>query len=476
MKSKALFLALVVFGTESLFGYVLEGQSWTLNRTVVMQLSLGPSKTLLDGSTSFNQSAQNALEIWNPYLAHLHFSAILFSPVVPDPDDDEMSVVFAANAFGDKFGSGVLAVTVLGFRGTVFETTDTVFNSAYLWNSYRGAFNPSVLDFRRVAIHEFGHTLGLDHPDQKGQHVSAIMNSQISDIDTVQADDIAGAQALYAEGPPYQFGPDAPVLRNLSTRGFVGTGDDVMIGGFVVQGSQPATLILRAIGLSLSAGGISGALVDPMITVYDSNQNQIATNDDWFISADAETIASFHLDPPNSRESALYLTLQPGAYTAVVQSFSDAQSPPTTGVGLFELYDLSTSVGRAGNISTRGQVLGGDNVLIGGMIIGGIETKTVIVRAIGPSLGGAGIANPLSNPMLELFDGNGAIVQSNDDWQQSLDAQTITEAGLAPMDSKESALYATLNPGAYTAIVEGVDGATGVGLVEVYDTSPVPGL
>jgi hypothetical protein len=476
MKSKALFLALVVFGTQSLFGYVLEGQSWTLNRTVVMQLSLGPSKTLLDGSTSFNQSAQNALEVWNPYLAHLHFSAILFSPVVPDPDDDEMSVFFAADVFGDKFGSGVLALTLLNFRGTVFEATDTVFNSAYIWDSYRGAFNPTVLDFRRVAIHEFGHTLGLDHPDQAGQHVTAIMNSDISDVDTVQADDIDGAEALYADGPPYQFGSDAPVLRNLSTRGFIGTGDNLMIGGFIVQGSQPATLILRAIGLSLSAGGIAGALADPMMTVYDSNQSQIAMNDDWFTSPDAETIASFHLDPPNSRESALYLTLQPGAYTAVVQSFTNAQSPPTTGIGLFELYDLSTSGGRAGNISTRGQVLGGDNVLIGGVIIGGTETKTVIVRAIGPSLGAAGIANPLPDPTLELYDSNGAIVQSNDDWQQGPDAQTITDAGLAPTNSKESARSATHNPGAYTAIVQGVGGVTGVGLVEVYDTSPVPGL
>ena len=149
MKSKVLFLTIALFGTQSLFGYVLEGQSWTLNRTVVMQLSLGPAKTLLDGSTSFNQSAQNALEVWNPYLAHLHFSPILFSPVVPDPDDDEMSVFFAANVFGDKFGSGVLAVTLLGARGTVFETSDTVFNSAYTWDSYRGAFNPSVLDFRQ---------------------------------------------------------------------------------------------------------------------------------------------------------------------------------------------------------------------------------------------------------------------------------------------------------------------------------------
>jgi Matrixin len=475
MKFKALFLTIALFGTQSLFGYVLEGQSWTLNRTVVMQLSLGPAKALLDGSTSFNQSAQNALEIWNPYLAHLQFSAILFSPVVPDPDDDEMSAFFAANVFGDKFGSGVLAVTVLGFRGTIFETTDTVFNSAYIWDSYRGPFNPSILDFRRVAIHEFGHTLGLDHPDQDGQHVTAIMNSQISDVDTVQADDIAGAAALYGDGPPYQSGPDRPVLKNLSTRAFIGTGENFMVGGFIVQGSQPATVILRAIGPSLDAISIPGALSDPMISVYDSNQNQIAANDDWFTSADAETIASFHLDPPNSRESALYLTLQPGAYTAVVQSFTDDHSPPTTGVGLFELYDLGTNGGRAGNISTRGEVLGGDNVLIGGTIIGGTETKTVVVRAIGPSLGEAGIANPLSNPSLDLYDSNGAILQSNDDWQQGPDAATITELGLAPMNSKESALYAILNPEAYTAIVQGVGGATGVGLVEVYDISPVPG-
>ena len=123
----------------------------------------------------------------------------------------------------------------------LFEKTDTVFNSAYIWDSYRGAFNPGILDFRRVAIHEFGHTLGLDHPDQHGQNVAAIMNSHIGDFDTVQADDIAGAEALYAEGPPYQFGPDAPVLKNLSTRGFVGKGDNIMIGGFIVQGSQPAT-------------------------------------------------------------------------------------------------------------------------------------------------------------------------------------------------------------------------------------------
>jgi hypothetical protein len=249
----------------------------------------------------------------------------------------------------------------------------------------------------------------------------------------------------------------------------------VLIGGFIIQGSERATVILRAIGFSLAASGFTNALSDPTITVYDSNQHEVATNDDWaFTGATAETISSYHLDPPNSRESALYLTLDPGAYTAIVKSYTDSQTPPTSGVGLFELYDLHTTGGRAGNVSTRGQVLGGDNLLIGGFIVGGAESKTVAARAIGPSLGSAGVPNPLLNPSLELRNGNGDLVQSNDDWQDGTDADTIADTGLAPTDPKEAALLATLNPGNYTALVSGVNGATGIGLVEVYDTSPVP--
>ncbi|HEY3664309.1 MAG TPA: matrixin family metalloprotease [Chthoniobacterales bacterium] len=474
MKFKALFLALACLGTQPLFGYALEGEAWTLNRTVAMQLSLGAARTLDDGSTSYNQVAQDALNIWNPYLAHMRFSTVLFSPVVPTSGDDENSAFFSANVFGDDFGSGALAVTLLSFRGSVFEESDTVFNTSYTWDSYRGPLLSNVIDFRRVAIHEFGHALGLDHPDDAGQTVDAIMNSRVSDTDTVTADDIAGAESIYTDGPAYQLSPDAPVLKNLSTRGFIDSGENIMIGGFIVQGSQPATVILRAIGPSLAAVNIGAPLDDPMITVYDSNQHQVASNDDWFTSSNAETIASFHLDPPNSRESAVYLTLQPGAYTAVVQSFTNAQQPPTSGVGLFELYDLSTNGSRAGNISTRAEVLGGSNVLIGGTIIGGTDPKTVVVRAIGPSLGAAGISNPLSNPTLELHDSDGALLQSNDDWQQGADAQAITDLNLAPSDAKESALLATLAPGAYTAIVQGVGSVTGVALVEVYDTSPSP--
>jgi len=383
-----------------------------------------------------------------------------------------MSAQFSLTVFGDSFGIGTLAVTLLSSHDTVLGETDTLFNNAYTWDSYRGPLEPNVIDLRRVAIHEFGHTLGLDHPDEAGQTVAAIMNSKVSDIDTVQADDIAGVQSLYNDGPAYQSSVPGPVLSNLSTRGFVGLGDEVLIGGFIVQGTEPATVILRAIAFSLFFSDELGALRDPTITVYDSNQRQIAFNDDWALGPAAETIASYHLDPPNSHESALYLTLPPGAYTAVVQSFSDAQYPPTTGQALFELYDLHTTDGRAGNISTRGLV---SDPLIGGFIVG--AAKTIIARGIGPSLGNAGVVNPLPDPKIELHDSYGELFQSNDDWQEGPDAAAITAAGLAPTNPKESALLATVAPVPYTAVLSpGFNNGNGggVALVEIYDTSPAP--
>jgi Matrixin len=482
MRFTAPLVALALCVASPLFGYVLEGQSWTKDRTVVMQLSLGTENvqfgfggaTLQDGFTSFNESAEDALNVWNQYLTHLKFAAVRNSPVTPVEGDDEMSVLFSDTIFGDMFGTGTLAVTVLNYRGSVMEETDTVVNTFYSWDSYRGPFQPGAYDFHRVIMHEFGHTLGLDHPDEHGQHVTALMNSKVGAVDTVQPDDIAGVQALYGDGPPYQTSNPAPNLVNISTRASIDTGDNVLIGGFIIQGSQPATVVLRAIGFSLASAGIGGALSDPFIELHDSTGAIVASSDDWFTDPDAETIASYNLDPPNSRESALIMTLNPGSYTAIVKSFSDVDQPPAPGIGLFELYDLHLSNSRAGNISTRGQVLTGTNVMIGGFIIGDNVPKTVVVRAIGPSLANAGVVNPLSDPFLELHDGQGNLVASNDDWQQDPSALLIQAEGLAPSSPKESATQQVLNPGNYTAIVSGVNGVTGLGLVEVYDLAPAP--
>ncbi len=473
---KALLLStLTLLGAQSVFGFALENQAWTLDRTVHIQLSLGPPRTLSDGFTSFNKSAEDVLNTWNQHLSHLVLKSVLASPIVPASDDEENSAAFSSTIFGDTFGSGVLAVTLLSSRNSLTEESDTLFNTAYAWDSYNGALRAGPQDFHRVALHEFGHMLGLDHPDEAGQTVAAIMNSHESDIFVLTADDIAGVESIYGNGLPFREGGNTSVLANISTRGLVGTGDNVLIGGFIIQGTSPVTVVLRAIGFSLTAQGVPGALHDPLLTVYDSNNHQIAKNDDWFTSSDGELIGSYHLDPPNSIESALYLTLQPGSYTAILESFSNADQGAETGVGLFELYDLQLSgqTGRADNISTRGQVLGGDNVLIGGFIIGGSEAKPVVVRAIGPSLADQNVANALADPSLDLRDADGNLVQNNDNWGDGPDAAEIEAEGFAPTRSKESALQGTLNPGNYTVVVSGVNGATGIGLVEVYDMSPL---
>jgi len=470
------------FIASTLFGYVREFDNgiplaWVKDRTVVMQLSLGTgTRTLRDGFTSFNDSAIDALKTWNPYLAHLQFSWVKNSPVTAVQGDDEMSVIFNNKVFGSNFGSGTLAVTVLGYRNGNFEETDTVFNTGISWDSYRGPLTPPVFDFHRVAIHEFGHTLGLDHPDQAQppQNVVAIMNSVVSNLDTLAQDDINGVTAIYGTGPAYNSIPNAPVLMDLSTRGMTFTGNNVLIGGFMVQGSQPARLVVRCLAFSLASYGIPNALGDSVIELHDANNNLIASNDDWFTSSDAQTISSYHCDPPNSIESALLVTLNPGNYTAIVRSFSNAQQPATSGVALFEVIDLRTSSSRLGNVSTRGQVGTGNNILIGGLIIGGSTPKPIVVRALGPTLAQFGVTSVLADPYLELRDSNGNLVEANNDWQQSPQAATVSADGKAPPNAKESAMAPTLTPGNYTALVFGVGGTTGTALVEVYDESASP--
>ncbi|MGI8480942.1 MAG: matrixin family metalloprotease [Chthoniobacterales bacterium] len=481
MKTKFfLFVALSLLGSHAaLLGFALNGDTWTRNRTVVMHLSLPAWNTpLIDGFKNFGESAADALRIWNQYLAHMQFAVDQNSILIPSGTDADTSVFFSNKIYGETFGARALAVTLGLQRGHTMLEADVIFNSSVDFNSYRGPLQ-STYDFHRIALHEFGHVLGLDHPNENHPETgyiapipppTALMNATISSIDELQPDDIAGAQSIYANGPAYLAANPASSLVNLSTRSFVGIGDRVMIGGFIIQGSEPATIVLRAIGHSLNAAGIADSLTDPMIELHNSSGGLIAASDDWIDGPDATTIASYHLDPTNSRESALIATLNPGNYTAVVKAFDNGDGD-LTGTGLVELYDLHTSSSRVANISTRGQVLAGDRLMIGGFIVGGLQNRTVIVRALGASLSDFGIANALNDPSIELRDATGNLVALNDNWRENPDAARIASEGFAPSRDAESALRLTLPPGSYTAIVRGANGTSGIALVEVYDVT-----
>jgi hypothetical protein len=262
--------------------------------------------------------------------------------------------------------------------------------------------------------------------------------------------------------------PSTSVAANLSTRGLVQTGDNVLIGGFIVQGAASKNVIIRALGPSLTAFGVSNALADPTLELHDQNGTQIAFDDNWQDDSNqAAQIQAANLAPTNASESALAETLSPAGYTAIVRGINNI-----TGVALFEVYDIDSKPppSQLINISTRGLVQTGDDVLIGGFIVNGSTPTNVLVRAIGPSLTAFGISNALADPLIELHDSQGNLITSNDNWQQdSLQATQIQATGLAPGSALESALVATLNAGSYTAIVRGANSTTGIGLVEVYN-------
>jgi arylsulfate sulfotransferase len=255
-----------------------------------------------------------------------------------------------------------------------------------------------------------------------------------------------------------------PQALNLSTRGLVSVGDNVLIGGFIVSGTDPKTVVLRALGPSLSGFGLSDVLRDPVLKVYNSSGALIATNDDWQGDPNHFIVESNGLVPANLSESAMARSLAPGAYTVIVRG-----KDTNPGIGLVELYDISPlSNSKLGNISTRGSVGTLDNILITGFIIGDVDSATVIVRAIGPSLAAYGVSGVLSDPTLTIYDSTGSVIASNDNWQDNVNSIDIGKNGLAPPNLSESALVLHLPAGAYTAIVRGANDTTGNALVEVY--------
>lgn len=254
-------------------------------------------------------------------------------------------------------------------------------------------------------------------------------------------------------------------LHNISTRGYVGSGDDVLIGGVIIAGETAKDVLIRARGPSLGDAdpNLQSVLGNPGLQLFAGGQ-LINSNEDWEQDARAGEIMQ-PLRPAYPAEAAILATLQPGAYTAIVRGTGE-------GIGIVEVFEVNdTGTTRLSNISTRGQVGAGDDVLIGGLIISGSSPRTVTVRARGPSMAAAdpGLAAlAIEDPLLQLFDASGSLIDSNDNWEDHL-STTSLPAALQPGDAREAAITITLQPGAYTAIVRGVGGTTGIGIVEVFE-------
>jgi uncharacterized protein GlcG (DUF336 family) len=293
---------------------------------------------------------------------------------------------------------------------------------------------------------------------------------------SIRADQFAylGARLPYAKFPrdptgdpppgPPPFVPAAEKLANISTRVNAGTGDNQLIGGFIITGDQQKEVIIRAIGPSLAQFGVGSVLADPTLELHDQTGALLASNDNWGDSQRAE-IEATGIPPTNELESAIVRTLDPGAYTAVASGKDGG-----TGTALVEVYDLdSTSNSTLANISTRGAVGAESDVIIGGFIIFGNGGNTrVLVRAIGPSLASSGMPNAMPDPTLELRDSNGTLIVENDNWRDG-PQEEIEETMLAPTNDLESAIVTTLPSGPYTAVIRERNGQSGVGLFEVYN-------
>lgn len=320
-----------------------------------------------------------------------------------------------------------------------------------------------------VAVSEpFDPFLGYPNQRKMGDYMTIV--SDLGGGNVAYTATFNGEQDVYY----VRVAPPSLKMLNLSTRARVLTGEQVLIAGFIVTGTDPKRIIIRGIGPSLN--GVSGELSDPTLELHQGNTTQ-ASNDNWKTKSDGTSqqaeIEATTIPPTNELESAIVMTLNPGSYTAILSGKSNG-----TGVGVVEVYDLGqTANSQLANISTRGFVDTDDNAMIGGLIAGEGSTGAraqVLVRALGPSLSSSGVQGTLQDPTLALHDANGATIATNDNWKTNDQTQQSQEAlvratTIAPSNNFESAIVATLPPGPSTAIVRGKNNSTGVGLVEVYN-------
>ena len=347
-----------------------------------------------------------------------------------------------------KTGSTAVSATV---SFATQDVTATVADNDYQANAGTLTFAPTDTT-QTITVLVNGDTT-FEQDETFTVHLSNATNATITIAD--------GTGTISNDDPPAQ-------LLNISTRAQVQTGEKVLIGGFIVTGSGAKKVLIRALGPSLTGNGIAGALADPTLELHDSTDALTTSNDNWKDSPDATAIKATGIPPTNPLESAIIANLNPNQnYTAIVRGKGS-----TTGIAVVEVYDLDSSTSpQLANLSTRGFVETGDNVMIGGFIRGGNNNLTrIALRGIGPSLSGSSVPNPLQDPTLELHDSNGAVLSSNDNWQDDpVSAAQLMASGLAPQNKFESGIFITLRPGQFTAILRGKNNTTGIGLVEVYN-------
>jgi hypothetical protein len=353
----------------------------------------------------------------------------------------DLILEFFANQAADSSGFGEGQVLLGQARVTTNSSGDAAFNVTF-------PLPPNVTVVSAVAIDSTGNT--------------SEFSADATVSPTAPSPPPSGATTVFL--PMHSLH-----LLNVATRLRVEPGDHALIAGLILSGSEQKKIIVRGIGPSLGSSGVPGPLADPTLELYDAAGQLLATNDDWRSSQESE-IQSSGVAPTNNLESAIIATIAPGNYTAVLRGKGSG-----SGVGLVDAYDLAQgSSSHLANVSTRGYVGTGDNVMIGGFIVGdrGGGT-TVVVRAIGPSLAAAGIPDAMTDTYLELRNPNGSLIDFNDNWMSAFGAGEIRTAHLAPTDDRESALYKNLAPGNYTAIVRGKTASiAGVAVVEVYDLGP----
>lgn len=439
--------------------------------------------------TQFSRFAAGG-EMINSIAFRAHTPGIPFSASVPQlqvrlsttsKNDDGLSPTFADNIGPDdaQVFSGPLAVSVNNSSSaSAVNTFDIVirFTTPFLYNpangnllveirNLQGGIEVPPLDQEMDASNASGDSVSRVFNYGDASAAAAGQSGLAAENDTVGLVTQFGTVANAAPSPSPTPAPNT-MLLNDSTRLRTGGGNDVMIGGFIVGGSVKKKVVVRGIGPSIKINGapVPGTLQDPVIELHKSDGTILSANDDWKTTQQSEIEAS-GLAPTDDRESAISISLDPGNYTVVLSGKNGA-----SGIGLVEAYDVEQgSAARLLNISTRGQVQTGDNVMIGGVILGGSDYARVIFRGLGPSVAVNGVPVPgtLADPTLELHDGNGAPLSFNDNWKDTQQTE-IEQSGLAPADDREAAIIGSYAPGQYTVILRGKNDTTGLGLVEAY--------